>query len=858
MRIKILLALIGFCPCAFQAALAGNDTSPAWSPDGKTIAYVSDADGGSKLKLLDVKTREVRAIDIGAGDVFQPAWTRDGGIVFSRYRPNGTAFQTKKDSTARLCLWRNGHVEELPSDPQPGRDYAPCVAQDGTVYFTTTRGLDSCNTALAKISPSGTVSHLVGGGRKEEGCVSATLSPDGRTIAYAYLDGLYSQWRIAASSLDSPNRRLMLTPHGMYAYSPRFSPDGKRIAFTGFRTGETGWGIFVQDLASGETFRIDTGLAGNSRSPDWSPDGSRLVFENNASGAYKICFTDVQNLVPGTGEMPIEPPPQPAKRTDSFTFGDQDFYIRARVRVDRLAPGQFVFFLRAAYDEHPLGIQLYLDGKHLPTFSTRRASDGNFVMAQGTTPFPVGREVELLGIRERMGRISLYIDGALAASTLPGRMLALDHLKKVDKSPSLLSLEIGTGTPSEVLANRATRLGLFGSPASAASHALPPARPFEVMAFADSLDFGAHMDSETATGNIQILDHILETGADVILWRTGAGATTRYPSREEPAAYCPAEIRRLPDNRKFYGFLRYPDASPDILKLIAKTCAERGLRFGNHSPFEETHWTSWTFGVWNAEHPQYWSRAQSGTPWAGRCSLAFDEVRAHKLRLAEEVLAYGSKDYFLDCWRNGGWGPQLEFVEPELRRWRTKHGDIAPTNGPAWRAHVFESTHMFFSGLSARVRAHGGRFLLGVPFPDDVDGEDSCMKRYGIDWRACVDAGEIDCLLVINPDWDVKRPFESTREIYQRIVRRCAGKCRVYFPVSAYDFCRKGVPSYCKATGKSFADVAETLTRMAFEVGGDGITLECVDYNNYPTPARQRLREVIASIRAAASSSASR
>ena len=82
MRIKILLALIGFCPCAFQSALAGNDTSPAWSPDGKTIAYVSDADGGSKLKLLDVKTREVRAIDIGAGDVFQPAWTRDGGIVF--------------------------------------------------------------------------------------------------------------------------------------------------------------------------------------------------------------------------------------------------------------------------------------------------------------------------------------------------------------------------------------------------------------------------------------------------------------------------------------------------------------------------------------------------------------------------------------------------------------------------------------------------------------------------------------------------------------------------------------------------------------------------------------------------------
>ena len=836
---------------AVMSAGPGNDTSPAWSPDGKTIAYVSDADGGSRLKLIDVATRKVRTVDVGTGDMFQPAWTPDGGIVFSRYRPNGTAFQTQKDSPACLCLWRDGKTQTLPADPRPGRDYTPFVAKDGTVYFTTTRGLESTDTAIAKVLPDGGVSRIAGDGRKEEGYVSPTVSPDGRVMAYAYLNGLYAQWRIVASAVVEPHRRLALTPSGMYAYAPRFSPDGRHLAYTGFRTGETGWGIFVQELASGETFRLDTGLSGNSRSPAWSPDGSRLAFENNASGSYRICLMDVPRLTPGTGAMPSETRPQPAKRTDNFTLGDQDFYLRARVRVDRLEPGKLVFFLRAAYEEHPLGIQIYLDAKHLPTFSTRHAPDGYFVMAQGTKPFPVGREVELLGVREREGRLSLYIDGALAASASPGKLLALDHFKKVDKHPSLLSFEIGTGIPAEVAASRPTRQELFGPPPPTVPRALPPARPFEVMAFADSLDFGAVMDSETAKGNIQILDHILETGPDIILWRTGAGATTRYPSREEPADYCPAEIRRLPDNRKFYGFLRYPDASPDILKLIAKTCAERGLRFGNHSPFEETHWTSWTFGVWNAEHPQYWSRAQSGAPWAGRCSLAFDEVRAHKLRLAEEVLAYGSKDYFLDCWRNGGWGPHLEFVEPELRRWRMKHGDIAPTNGPAWRAHVFETTHLFIRALAAQVRSHGARFLLGVPRPDDVPGEDGCMIFRGIDWRACVDAGDVDGLIVMEPLWDAKRPFESTLDIYRRIVRRCAGKCRVYFPVSAYDFGKKGIPSYCKATGKSFADVAETLERLAFEAGGDGITLECVDYNNYPAAARRRLRETTASLRAA-------
>ena len=85
---------------AVMSAGPGNDTSPAWSPDGKTIAYVSDADGGSRLKLIDVATRKVRTVDVGTGDMFQPAWTPDGGIVFSRYRPNGTAFHI---STFRFC-----------------------------------------------------------------------------------------------------------------------------------------------------------------------------------------------------------------------------------------------------------------------------------------------------------------------------------------------------------------------------------------------------------------------------------------------------------------------------------------------------------------------------------------------------------------------------------------------------------------------------------------------------------------------------------------------------------------------------------------------------------------------------------
>ena len=830
----------------------GNDTSPTWSPDGKTIAYVSDVTGKSRLNLLDVDTYRVHSIDTGGGEVFQPAWTPDGAIVFSRFCPNGTAFDVKKNSVAVLCEWREGKVSVLPSDPRPGRDYTPCISRDGTIYFTTTRGVEQCESTLARLIPKdGRVTPVFSGGRQfDEGYVSPTVSPDGRVLACAYLGGFYAQWRIVAAAVAAPDNLVMLTPNDMCAYSPCFSPEGKRIAFTGFRAGEIGWGVFVQELASGETVRLDTGLSGNSRAPTWSPDGCRLAFENNASGSYKICVMDVPPMISGMGVIHAESSPQSPKRTDDFAVGDQDFYMRARVRVDRLEHGKYVFFVKAAYEEHPQGILIYLDGKHLPTFATRLAPDGRFVMAQGVKPFPTGRAVEMLCLREKSGRLLLYLDGKLTAFfSAPGKLMSLNRFKSVEESPELLSLEIGVGIPQEVANSRVTRKKLFGSKQTESHHAPLLRRPFEVLAFVDSLDYGTIMDTEKANGNLQILEHVLETGADVVLWRTGAGSTTRYPSMEEPAAYCPAEIRRLPDNRTVYGFLRYPDASPDILRLVADTCTARGVRFGNHSPFEETHWTGWTFGVWNAEHPQYWARAENGTPWAGRCSLSFDEVRAHKLRLAEEILAYGSKDYFLDCWRNGGWDAKMEFVEPELRRWREKHGNKPPVFNAEWRAHVFETTHLFIRDLSARVRAHGARFLLGVPRADDVAGEDGCMVFCGIDWRACVDAGDVDGLIVMEPWWDDKRPFESTREIYKRILRRCGKKCRVYFPVSAYDSYGKGIPSYRNVTGKSFEEIAEILTRLAFEVGGDGITLECVDYNNYPPATRKMLRELIRKFR---------
>ena len=59
-----------------------------------------------------------------------------------------------------------------------------------------------------------------------------------------------------------------------------------------------------------------------------------------------------------------------------------------------------------------------------------------------------------------------------------------------------------------------------------------------------------------------------------------------------------------------------------------------------------------------------------------------------------------------------------------------------------------------------------------------------------------------------------------------------------------YNFNQLGLPGYEQATGKKNAELAEEFTRMAHEEGAGGISLECVDYNNYAPATRETLRRL--------------
>lgn len=188
-------------------ALQAGAQWPALSRDGK-LAFESNGD----LYIQGINAAAVRVTD-GPGIDRQPAWSPDGRtIVFV------------SDRAGNADLWRitlspdgsAGVPERLTNSPEP--DSEPAIASDGQIVFT--RG--TVNPDLFVLSGS-TERKLVATPGSER---SATVSSDG-WVAYAATRDGRRQLRMVR--LDGTQDRLVLTDPG--SEFPAFSPDGTRIAF---------------------------------------------------------------------------------------------------------------------------------------------------------------------------------------------------------------------------------------------------------------------------------------------------------------------------------------------------------------------------------------------------------------------------------------------------------------------------------------------------------------------------------------------------------------------------------------------------------------------------------------------------
>jgi Tol biopolymer transport system component len=216
----------------------GHSHHPSWSPDGKRILFIHDAElstkpayretGESKshhpveLSIMDADGRNRRVLRRIEPVIYSAVWSPDGSTL------------------------------AISAATEPGAG-EPATAG---IFFLPASG-------------SGELRLYMRNGW------TPSWSPDGKKLAFT-VEHPRGRWTVHTANADGTNDVRLTSPH-IDSGSPAWSPDGKLIAFEQF-TGVAGrQQVFLMNADGSAIRQLTTDTAWSCTHPTWSPDGGRLV-----------------------------------------------------------------------------------------------------------------------------------------------------------------------------------------------------------------------------------------------------------------------------------------------------------------------------------------------------------------------------------------------------------------------------------------------------------------------------------------------------------------------------------------------------------------------------------------------------
>jgi dipeptidyl aminopeptidase/acylaminoacyl peptidase len=302
-----------------------KDSSPAWSPDGKRLAFVSDREKGQQLWILPFEEGgEAYRVTEGDGGVSNPIWAPDSvRIAFAR-------------SVVVSPHW-DGDLNDLKGDEKEkdriahGRTYGLINGRSSARIETTLLYrhwdhwremkrshlfiMDTATKVMKDITPiDADVPPISLGGVQD-----FVLSPEGDEIAYVMnpdpvvaISTNNSVFIQKLNGIKPKGKPVDLSKSGAMELDPRYSPDGRYISFLGAEkpTYEADrLRVKLYDRKTKKTTTLTEKLDRSASDPCWSKDnifflaqdeGRITLYSVSASGIVKERFAwcTLSNLRP--------------------------------------------------------------------------------------------------------------------------------------------------------------------------------------------------------------------------------------------------------------------------------------------------------------------------------------------------------------------------------------------------------------------------------------------------------------------------------------------------------------------------------------------------------------------------------
>lgn len=239
-----------------QIALRSREPiiSPAWSPDGTKLAYVSFETGKPVVYVHDLAGSKRVPVANFKGNNSAPAWSPDGktlAVVLTRDGLSQIYLVNSEDGSNLRRLTRS-----------PLIDTEPVFSPDGqSIFFTSDR---SGKPQIYQIPVSGGEARRITFNGDYN--ISPRISPDGKNLLV--VTKREGQFRIAIHDLAT-GAEILLT-EGPDDQSPSFAPNGKQVLYAARQGGRNMLAGVSSDGRMRQTLSV---LNGEIREPTWGPYG---------------------------------------------------------------------------------------------------------------------------------------------------------------------------------------------------------------------------------------------------------------------------------------------------------------------------------------------------------------------------------------------------------------------------------------------------------------------------------------------------------------------------------------------------------------------------------------------------------